>query len=221
MVRRDGTGVPTDLLATTHRAYPSAWSPDGRTLVYQERRPETGWDLMALDLAADGGLPAVRALVATPFQEENASLSRDGRFLAYESDELDSVFEIYVRPAHGRGPQVRVSQMGARWPRFGSTGRLYYWSSSRGGLKRVEYRAAGDRFVADRVHSAWPGTDEEVVALARRVLVLGTHAGYDVDPAAERFLMQERTTPPPAPYRRPVMVLHWGEDLRALDYRRP
>jgi dipeptidyl aminopeptidase/acylaminoacyl peptidase len=221
MVRRDGTGAPTDLLATTHRAYPSAWSPDGRTLVYQERRPETGWDLMALDLAPGGAPPSVRALVATPFQEENASLSRDGRFLAYESDELDSVFEIYVRPAHGRGPQVRASHMGARWPRFGSTGRLYYWSSFRGGLKRVEYRAVGDRFVADRVHSAWPGTDEEVVALARRVFVLGTHAGYDVDPAAERFLMQERTTPPPAPYRSPVMFLHWGEDLRALDYRRP
>ncbi len=149
-VRRDGSGAPTTLLETTRRAYPNAWSPDGRTLVYQERRPETGWDLMALDVSPAGAALPPRALVATPFQEENANLSKDGRFLAYESDELDSVFEVYVRPASGAGPQVRVSTMGGRWPRFGSAGRLYYWYSSRGGLKRIDYHADGDRFVTEQ-----------------------------------------------------------------------
>jgi serine/threonine-protein kinase len=219
-VRRDGSGAPTALLETTHRAYPNAWSPDGRTLVYQERRPETGWDLMALDVGSKGtGTP--RALVATPFQEENASLSKDGRFLAYESDELDSVFEVYVRPAQGGGTPVRASTRGARWPRFGSSGRLYYWYSSRGGLKRIDYRADGDRFVVERTQSVWPGSEDEVTELARRVLVLGTYAGYDVEPATERFLMLERTASPEAPYGRPVVVLNWWNDLRALDYHRP
>ena len=78
-VRRDGNGAPTSLLETTHRAYPNAWSPDGRTLVYQERRPETGWDLMAVDVGPTGVPSPPRALVATPFQEENASVSKDGR----------------------------------------------------------------------------------------------------------------------------------------------
>jgi Tol biopolymer transport system component len=220
-VRRDGNGAPTVLLETAHRAYPNAWSPDGRTLVYQERRPGTGWDLMALDLGHTGRPAPPHALVATPFQEENASLSKDGRFLAYESDELDSVFEVYVRPAHGGGPQVRTSTMGARWPRFGSSGRLYYWHSSRGDLKRVDYRAEGDRFVVEKMRSVWPGSDDQVADLARRVLVLGTYAGYDVEPATERFLMLERTTSPEAPYPRPVIILSWWDELRALDYRHP
>jgi serine/threonine protein kinase/Tol biopolymer transport system component len=220
-VPRDGSGRPATLLETAHRAYPNAWSPDGRTLVYQERRPETGWDLMALDLTPAGVPKAPRALVASPFQEENASLSKDGRFLAYESDELDSVFEIYVRPARGGGPQVRASTRGARWPRFGSSGRLYYWYSSRGGLKRIDYHAEGDRFVAEREEFVWPGSEERVADLAQRVLVLGTYAGYDVDPASERFLMLERTASPEAPYRSPVLVLNWQNELKALDYRRP
>ncbi len=103
-VRRDGSGAPTTLLETAHRAYPNAWAPDGHTLVYQERRPETGWDLMALDVGPTGAA-SPRVIVATPFQEENANLSKDGRFLAYESDELDSVFEVYVRPAGGEAPR--------------------------------------------------------------------------------------------------------------------
>jgi Tol biopolymer transport system component len=218
--RRDGGGTPTVLLETPHRAYPNAWSPDGRTLVYQERRPQTGWDLAALDVASPQATP--RTLVSTPFQEENASLSKDGRFIAYEADELDSVFEIYVRPMSGAGPKVRASATGARWPRFGTSGRLYYWYSSRGGVRRVNHHTEGDRFVVESVESVWPGSQEEVSAFARRVLVMANYGGYDVEPASERFLMLERNvSPEEAPYGRPVIVLHWWDDLRALDRGRP
>jgi serine/threonine-protein kinase len=221
-VRRDGSGTPTLLLETEHRAYPNAWSPDGRRLVFQERRPETGWDLVSLEMGPGGAPGAPRALVVTPFQEENATLSKDGRFVAYESDELDSIFEIYVRPVEGAGPKVRASQTGARRPRFGTPGRLYYWQSSRGGIQRIDHHTVGDRFVVDGVGSVWPGSPEEISAFARRVLVVSSYGGYDVDPAAERFLLLERTlSPAEAPYRRPVIVLHWWDDLRALDRRRP
>ena len=218
---RDGRGTPTTLFETTHRAYPNAWLPDGRTLVYQERRAETGWDLMALDTGPGGATLPPRTLVATPFQEENATVSKDGRFLAYESDELDSVFEVYVRPIHGEGQPVRASTRGARWPRFGSAGRLYYWSSSGEGVRRIDYHTDADRFVVDKSQSVWPGSDDQVAGLARQVVVLGTYAGYDVEPATERFLMLERTASSEAPYRRPVIVLNWWDELRALDYRRP
>jgi hypothetical protein len=174
---------------------------------------------MAFDIAG-GGVP--RPLVATPFEEGNASLSKDARFLAYESDELDSVVEIYVQPFHAAGPKVRVSTTGARWPRFGASGRLYYWLSSRAGLRRVGYRSDSDRFVPDGVQPVWSGNEEEVSVFLRRVLVTASYAGYDVEPAAEQFLMLERTAvPDDVPYRRPVVVLSWWDDLRALDYKRP
>jgi serine/threonine-protein kinase len=219
-VPREGSSAPVVILETPHRAYPNAWSPGGKTLVYQERRPDTGWDLMALDVAA-GGHETPRPLVATPFQEENASLSSDGRLVAYESDELDSIFEIYVQPFRSGGPKVRASTSGARWARFGDRGRLYYWSTTRGGVRRVDYRTEGDRFVSSGVASVWPGTEDEVSSFSRRALVTSSYAGYDADPAAERFLMLERTaSPEDTPYHRPVIVLNWGDELRALDYGR-
>jgi Tol biopolymer transport system component len=219
-IRRDGSGSPVPLLETPHRAYPNAWSKDGRVLVYQERRPQTGWDLAALDLGPEGQVEGTRSLVRTPFEEENGSLSRDGRFLAYESDELDSVFEIYVRPLRGGGPKVRVSTTGARWPRFGASGRLYCWYSPRGGVQRIAYHAEGDRFVVDGITPAWSRVDEGQAAFSRRVLVMASFGGYDVDPNAERFLVLERNeTPLEPPLRRPVIVLNWADELRALGGR--
>jgi dipeptidyl aminopeptidase/acylaminoacyl peptidase len=221
-VPRDGRGAPATVLETPNRAFPNSWSPDGRTLVYQERRPDTGWDLMALGVGAGSAPGAPRALVATPFQEENATISGDGRFFAYESDELDSVFEVYVRPFDREGPAVRASVQGARWPRFGEPGRLYYWRSGQGGLRRVEYRASGDRFAITATRSVWPGDESEVSKLSRRVLVTATYLGYDVLPGSERFLLLERAAAQDAPaFRQPVIVLDWGNELRGLDYRRP
>ena len=43
----DGKGEPTVLLEAAQRMYPNAWSPDGRYLMFQQRRPETGWDLLS------------------------------------------------------------------------------------------------------------------------------------------------------------------------------
>jgi serine/threonine-protein kinase len=207
-VSRDGGGSPDVLLETPHRAYPSAWSPDGRTFVYQERRPETGWDLLALDLGRHGDFGSPRPLVATPFEEANASLSADGRFLAYESDELDSIFEIYVRPLAGEGPKVRASMAGARWPRFGPPGQLYCWQSSGGGLQRIRYRVEGDRFVVGGVEAVWPGD---------RVSMSG-FGGYDVEHARERFLvLEEMGGAAKAPYQHPLIVLDWARELRSRE----
>jgi hypothetical protein len=209
------------LLELKDRAYPSAWSPDGRFLVYQERRPETGWDLARLDVGPAGPLGPARPLLATPFQEQNAVLSRDGRFLAYESDELDKVFEVYVRPLREGGVKVRATTTGGRWPRFGPAGQLYYWYSFGGGLRRIGYHAEGDRFVVEAVAPVWSGTEAER-ALVRRVQVLTNYGNYDVDPAGPRFLMLERSTPVLEPaLHRPVIVLNWTAELQARGARRP
>jgi hypothetical protein len=86
----------------------------------------------------------------------------------------------------------------------------------------VDYRTSGDLFVEQGSRSVWPGTEDQVADFARRVLVTATYAGYDVDAATGRFLLLERVAPSEeAPARRPVLVLDWWEDLRALDYGHP
>ena len=79
------------------RSLPTAWSADGSTLLVQERGSDTGWDLYRLREKAEGP-PSYERLLATPANETRGVLSPDGSYLAYESDELDGLVQIYVRP---------------------------------------------------------------------------------------------------------------------------
>jgi len=83
------------------------WSRDG-TLAFQRRDERTGWDLWIASAA--GGVPV--QLRQTPFNEENARLSPDNRWMTYTSDESGRR-EIYVRPFPD-GP-VKVHYLDQRW----------------------------------------------------------------------------------------------------------
>jgi serine/threonine-protein kinase len=213
---REG-GAGDVILETANRAYPNAWSADGKTLVFQERSPGSAWDVFSADMGSSGRLEARRSLAATPAQEENAALSPDGRFLAYESDELDGIFEIYVRSLREGAPRVRVSTTGGRWPRFAPGGRLfYYYSFTPGGLRRIDYTVAADRFVAKDVVAVWARHAEGEAAVSRRVLVSSGDGPFDVNAQGSRFLMLERPEGAQEPlFKRPVVVLGFGDSLRA------
>ena len=87
------TDVP-ELLAERHSvAAPCTFSKDDHFLVFREDSPVTGHDLMMLSLADR----RVQPLLQTSANELNAEISRDGRWLAYESDE-SGPREVYVRP---------------------------------------------------------------------------------------------------------------------------
>ena len=74
---------------------PYFFSPAGTELVFQEQtNPETG-DNIGMVALEDGAEPVW--LLAEPFNERNAELSPDGRWMAYQSDESGD-WEIYVRP---------------------------------------------------------------------------------------------------------------------------
>src|SRR5262249_52573842 len=146
------------------RMYPDAWSPDGRSLVFQERRPATGWDLRVLELEADGAPATARDLVATPFEETNAVVSPDGRLVAYESDELDAVNAIFVVPLAKPEARVRLSAINPRWPRWGTRGQVYYWhplrarpgeSLSAAGLHRIDWTEDAARRGSARGAPLW------------------------------------------------------------------
>ena len=214
-VSADGSGGATPLLERPHAVYPGAWSPDGRFLVYQERRPETGWDLFVLEADPSGRLVGTpRPLSATRAHEANPSLSADGRWVAYESDELDGIVELYVRAFPGGEGKVRASTTGARWPRWGPGLDLYYWTSFVGGLQRVEARVGGGRFAVLGSAPVWAPGDGP--GPERRLVVKPGYESYDVHPAGGRFLMLETSEQELEPaLRRPVVVLDWAGELGA------
>ena len=113
----DGTGTVERLTESENLQHAHFFSPDGKQLVYRELHPQTGSDFGVRLMDGDGSLTP---LLVTEFNERNAEISPDGRWLAYESD-ASGQYEIFVRPfpnvtkASCRSRQVAVqSRYGLR-----------------------------------------------------------------------------------------------------------
>ncbi len=120
----DGSGPAERLVASRRHQYPEAFTPDGRTLVYTEGHPETGFDLWTLDLATRP--PRAAPLLRTAANELFAAVSPDGRWLAYTSD-ISGRWDVYVQALPGGGGKWQASPEGGVHPAWSPAGdRLYY-----------------------------------------------------------------------------------------------
>jgi Tol biopolymer transport system component len=101
---------------------PNGVTPDGRQLLVLERFK----DLNVLDVAQPGRL---RPLLGGQFDARLGQISSDGRWIAYESNESGSQFEIVLRsfPDTQRRREV-ISAGGGRFPCWGppQSHELYY-----------------------------------------------------------------------------------------------
>jgi serine/threonine protein kinase len=103
--------------------WPMDWSSDGKYLVINRDDQVTGSDLWILSLAGEG--PAT-PLIQSQYNEWRAHVSRDGRWIAYDSDESGR-HEVYVQSFPDLGRKVRVSVDGGTLPIWRKDGReLYY-----------------------------------------------------------------------------------------------
>lgn len=108
----DGASEARAITAESHNERPESYSRDGKTLVVSQEHSETGFDLWRIELE---GEPQRRPLLVTPFDERSASLSPDGRWIAYSSNESGR-FEVYVASFPEPGARFQVSVDGARSP---------------------------------------------------------------------------------------------------------
>jgi hypothetical protein len=113
----------TELVApSAEEAFPTDWSPDGRTLVFMRRSATTSWDLWALPLAGGAASP----LIQTDADERNAHFSPDGRWIAYSAN-TSGREEVYVQSCPTAGTATQVSVNGGAQVRWRPDGReLYY-----------------------------------------------------------------------------------------------
>ena len=210
----DGTGNPVVLLQSPNRMYPDAWFPDGRHLLFQETGLTTGWDLHTLEVDGAGRPVGVRKpFAASPFHESTAAISPDGRWVAYESDELDGVVQVYVRSWPDGAHKVRVSPTGARLPAWGSNGELYYWQTGENVLRVIHTRQSGGQLTVGPPESVWkPDVAQSVL---RRALISVPNGRFGLDPAGGRFLVLEKATADAGPtLRSPIIVLGSSEARR-------
>jgi len=118
----DGSGKPEVLLTASGARFAGSVTPDGRELVFQEfGSPTGGIRRLVFDSA-----PAATVILPPAFDEAAPSLSPDGRWLAYQSEESGRS-DVYVRPYPGPGPRVSVSVQGGAEPAWSSDGRSLYY----------------------------------------------------------------------------------------------
>ena len=150
--------------------------PTGGYLIFQESRPDTGWDLRVLEVDASGRpLGAPRVFANTPFHESSAAISRDGRWVAYESDELDGVVQVYVRSFPDGAHKVRASPTGGRWPAWDSNGNLHYWQTTDDTLRAVHTTEKGGLLLVGTAQAVWRNAVDPAV-LKRVVITLAPRA---------------------------------------------
>jgi serine/threonine-protein kinase len=90
----DGTGQVERLTTADHSQTAMSFSPDSASLLVRENNSATNDDISLLSMS---GKRPIAPLIQTPFIERNAEVSRDGKWVAYESYESTPA-QIYVRP---------------------------------------------------------------------------------------------------------------------------
>jgi serine/threonine-protein kinase len=168
----DGSERPESLYVANGGRIAGSVTPDGRSAVYQEY--DSGNDGIR-SLAFDSA-PASHLLLPAAFNESEVTLSPDGHWMAYQSDEADRM-EVYVRPYPGPGGRVSVSLLGGTEPAWSRDGRELF------------YRA-GDSLMAATVTYA-----PTLAVTGRRMLFTGGFLSnaksreYDPAPDGQHFVM--------------------------------
>ena len=103
--------------------HPTDWSGDGQVVFFHEQGPDSQWDIWEVPI---GGQP--RPLLRTRSSEGASSLSKDGRWLAYASDESGRQ-EVYVRRYRGADQKWLLSTEGGSHPRWSRDGRSLFYEA--------------------------------------------------------------------------------------------
>jgi eukaryotic-like serine/threonine-protein kinase len=198
----DGSGAPERLLTSPNIQIPTSITPDGRDLIFHEVKPETSADVLRMPLA---GPHKPEPLIQTTSFERQAVLSRDGRWLAFESNSSGTE-EIFVRSFAGGTPsQWQVSAMGGTRPSWGHDELFYIGGDN--SLMRVAVPPNG---------TVWTGSAP--TKLFDRFQPSGSayNRNYDVAPDSQRFvIVKEIRSAEDASVSSITMIQHFDQEVTA------
>ena len=120
-----GAGQSELLLASSDQPNAGDWSRDGAVLLYRVISPRTQSDIWVLPMT---GERKPYPFLSGPYNEGQARISPDGRWVAYTSDESGRE-EVYVQSFPQAGGKWQVSTRGGSDPAWRGDGReLFYLS---------------------------------------------------------------------------------------------
>ncbi|MEO8372415.1 MAG: winged helix-turn-helix domain-containing protein [Candidatus Solibacter sp.] len=207
----DGTPDKGPLPDTGFMA-PTDWSPDGRFILYNNSAlpavtHDFPSDVFAIDMARNR---KVIPLLTTPFYENNAVFSPDGKWLAFLSDESGQA-EIYMQALDRGNDSLRVtgqrfliSRQGGQCLRWRKNGKELYYLGSDGRVYAVtlDFRSGAVR----------AGTPEPLFAIDAEARATNhSVVSFDVSADGSRFVIPSMTPGESSA----LVVLHDWESLVA------
>jgi Tol biopolymer transport system component len=202
--RADGSGTE-ELVAKVPNLFndPFDVSPDGRLLVYRSLSGATAEDVWLLPLV---GERKPRPLLDSRFNELDATLSPDGKWIAYRTDESGR-YEIVVQSFPALNRKLRVSTSGAS-------------PTARNSLSRVRWRRDGRELLyiggdGETLMSADVTPGDDIRFGTPRPLLRMPAGALDLDIAADG--QHVIACMPAGAHGRTVLnlLLNWERELRA------
>jgi Tol biopolymer transport system component len=178
----DGSGADRPLIESEgmHKWYPS-WTPDASTIVFHTNTLDTqARDLWSMNVATG----ATSVLVDDEGIQALARISRDGKFVAYQSDQ-DGQAEIYVTTLPKSAARWKVSTNGGTWPKW-SNDELFYWEGN--SLKAVSFTTTNG-FTAAAPRTLFTG---EQAGMGADNTMSSYNPEYDVSADGRRFVVTQR-----------------------------
>jgi Tol biopolymer transport system component len=169
------------------------WSRDGKYVLV--RKSNELWYLPWPERVA-------KPLMQAKWTVQNAQFSPDGRWMAYASNETESM-EIYVSPFPGANGKWQVSSGGGHEPRWRQDGKELFYVSAEGKMMAVTVKTAasfetGSPVALFQTHRRQPVSAQDVFS-------------YDVTADGQKFLvitkMDEANTAPLS------VLLNWASDI--------
>jgi len=216
----NGGGTAETLTEIANGGYAHTISPDGKRLVVRQMN-EGVPDLTILD-AIDGRETALlrfggaKPLIQTSAADENAEISPNGQWLAYQSNS-SGAFEVYVRPFPAvESGQSLVSTAGGTEPLWSRDGRELFYRGLRGAVMRVSI-TPGSTFTAGAPVRLIETPSYAVGAMNAYSDGDFPYRTYDVSPDGRRFLMIKNfnAAPQTSAGLGIVVVQNWFQELKA------
>ena len=156
--------------------YATDMSPDGRVIDSVSRGRDS--DVELIDTATEKHSP----ILFSPFNESDAVLSPDHRWLAFQADDSGRP-EVYLQPFGREGERLRVSSDGGVEPRWSADGTELYFINAANMLTAAAIDSAGR-----------PGSLQTLFVINSASMLEHKEFGpshYDVGATKDRFLVRE------------------------------
>jgi serine/threonine-protein kinase len=173
-------------------------SQDGKILFFNEENAFSGSDVLML---SDDDQKSIKAILNDNFNESSASLSPNGKWITYTSDESGRE-DVYLRPFPGKGAKILVSKSGGSSSKWSPDGKSIYYVSQN---KMMRVAVSYDQ----ELSISTPET------LFEGDFFLGGMYNYDISPDGEKFIMiydkyENRNA---QTYR---IILNWFDELERI-----